>query len=111
MEMREFQILANRTSKTESHRDGLFHASLGLAGEAGELCDATKKHLSYGQAPDIDNMVEELGDAMWYIADYATKIGVSLNVVAEKVIQKLAVRYPEKFSDELAKERLDKHGN
>ena len=45
-----------------------WHATLGLIGEIGELCDAIKKHEIYNQELDIVNVKEELGDILYYVA-------------------------------------------
>ena len=44
------------------------HAVAGIVTEAGELQDALKKHLFYGRPLDRTNLIEELGDLMWYVA-------------------------------------------
>ena len=58
------------------------HAVYGLVTEAGELLDAIKKAKIYGQKLDKVNVVEELGDIMWYRnfknpEDVATAFGTS----------------------------------
>src|SRR5437764_1204166 len=52
---------------TELQSD-LLHAILGISGEAGELVDAFKKELIYGKTLDIENLKEEAGDILWYMA-------------------------------------------
>jgi NTP pyrophosphatase (non-canonical NTP hydrolase) len=108
MQVSDYQMMATRTAKAETMEQGLFHASLGLAGEVGELCDAVKKHLIYGQKADIKNIIEELGDVAWYLAYFSEKVGVSLETVFRMNIEKLQTRYPEQYTDELAALRLDK---
>ena len=44
------------------------HAMRGLVTEVGELVDAYKRHLYYGEELDIVNIKEEIGDCFWYIA-------------------------------------------
>lgn len=111
MQASDYQMMATRTAKAETMEQGLFHASLGLAEEAGELCGAVKKHLIYGQKADIDNIIEELGDIAWYLAYFSEKVGVSLETVLRLNIEKLEKRYPEKYTDELAALRLDKEAD
>lgn len=111
MQASDYQMMATRTAKAETMEQGLFHASLGLAGEVGELCDAVKRHLVYGQKADIDNIIEELGDVAWYLAYFSEKVGVSLETVMRVNLEKLAKRYPERFTDELAALRLDKEAD
>lgn len=117
--MEDYQDLAHRTEKmpqvnergmveitVEQYR--LIHAMLGIASEAGEIADAIKKHVIYAKPLDTDNLAEELGDLMWYIAIPPNTIARSLGTVADQNIGKLKKRYPEKYTDELATARLDK---
>ena len=53
---------------------------------------------------DETNLVEELGDMCWYIAEACAALGVTIGYVMEKNILKLQERYPEKYSDEQAAE-------
>ena len=82
----------------------LNHSVLGLTGEVGELAGAIEKWIYYGQQRDDTNIKEELGDCLWYIALACNTLGISLADVMEANINKLKLRYPEKFSEELAKE-------
>lgn len=114
----EYQSLARRTAPTpfENVEVGerlewmpeLYHAQLGIASEAGELADALKKHIAYNRQLDLTNLREELGDIMWYVALGASAIGASLEDLMEENIQKLRLRYPEKFTEKDALERKDK---
>ena len=57
------------TTITEAYIQCLLHSlhmKLGSAGEAGELLDALKKNLIYGKELDTANVVEELGDSLFY---------------------------------------------
>lgn len=86
----------------------LIHAHLGLSSETGELADALKKHLIYGQPLDIKNVKEELGDKLWYISIACDACMTTLEEVMEANINKLKIRYPEKFTEKDAAERKDK---
>ena len=108
MHLTDYQALANATAKPLSMKEDLIHASLGLAGEVGELTDTIKKHLIYGKALDVENIREEIGDVLWFCALMATAIGDSLNDIGFQNIEKLRQRYPEKYSDFHASARLDK---
>lgn len=108
MEFDTYKTRAMRTAKPMESIDDLIHASLGLAGEVGEFTDAVKKHLIYGKPADHQNMAEELGDILWYVALACNALGVTMGEVAQKNLDKLAIRYPEKYTDRLAGERLDK---
>lgn len=81
--------------------------SLALAGEAGELANRTKKVFIHGHPYDQDRVIEELGDILWYVAVYAHDIGVDLEEIAEKNIEKVAKRYPNGFSAEASINRKE----
>lgn len=110
MDLNEYQRLATRTNgategfweKRQREVGGvdrhLVNALLGLAGEAGELCDLMKKHLGHGHPLDRDKLKGELGDVLWYVADLCSLFNLSLADVAEANIEKLRRRYPDGFS-------------
>lgn len=106
----EYQWRALRTAKRVDEKFDLTHAALGLTGEAGEFADAIKKHTVYGRPLDRGNAIEELGDLMWFVALGCASLGVTMAEVAQQNIDKLKLRYPEKYSDLLAHQRLDKEG-
>lgn len=108
MNFEEFQKLSIRTAKPLPFRENMRHVTYGLCGEAGEFADAVKKWDIYDQNLDVQNAIEELGDVLWYVALGAEALDVSMEEIAQTVINKLSKRYPEKYSDELAQDRLDK---
>ena len=83
----------------------LLHAMIGLCTESGEFQDMMKKHIFYGKEIDKVNLVEELGDIMWYMAVACDELGVSLEEVMEKNAAKLAARYKGGFSEKKANNR------
>ena len=99
MNLDTYQALAMRTAKPMEPADDLMHAVYGVSGEAGELADAVKKHQVYGQPLNVDNVMEELGDLMWYVALACNAIGVPMEHIAQMNIDKLAQRYPDKYTD------------
>lgn len=103
----EFNSTIEYRMKAPSNRR-LIHSILGIASEAGEIADTLKKSLIYNQDMDIENIHEECGDLLWYIALCLTSIGSSMEQCMLDNIEKLKIRYPEKFSEALAKERFDK---
>ena len=71
--------------------------ALGLAGEAGEIADQVKKairddHGAFSERRKAQ-MKEEMGDALWYIAQIATELGLSLDDVANANLAKIRKRY------------------
>lgn len=101
MTLNEYQQLAQRTSRhdlpQESH---ITNGVLGLAGEAGECADLLKKHFYQDGRPFRLDLIEEIGDVLWYVAETAAGLGVSLEAIAETNINKLKKRYPEGFDAE-----------
>lgn len=98
MDMNEYQELAKRTSNKKLYEiDHIYNGVLGLAGEAGECCDLVKKHFFQDNRPITDELIDELGDVLWYIAETASAIGVSMNEIAVANIVKLKKRYPKGF--------------
>ena len=83
------------------------HASLGLLTEAGELADIIKKQLFYGKPIDLPNLIEELGDIEWYLAIFKSELALQLNSTPAEIesrirsinINKLQLRYPDKFTE------------
>lgn len=94
-ENRDFEGISNRLNNEQILR--LLHSAIGLSTEAGELLDALKKHIFYGKELDITNILEEYGDAQWYIVEGVDACGSTLSKVMLTNIEKLKSRYPNKF--------------
>jgi NTP pyrophosphatase (non-canonical NTP hydrolase) len=105
MEINEYQKLAMRTANDNCRT--IANAGLGIAGEAGEAADIIKKYLFHGHELDKDELIKELGDVCWYVALTAELIGVDLETVLERNIDKLKRRYPTGFSEELSINRKE----
>lgn len=98
MKLTEYQQLALRTAhRQEKREDDLLHGSAGVATEAGELMDIFKRFRFYGKAVDWVHVKEEVGDVLWYLALVCESAGITLEDAAKANIEKLRVRYPEKF--------------
>ena len=81
------------------------HAITGLVTESSEMADAIKKAKFYGKELDVTNLKEESGDILWYLALLFDAIGTTFEAEQERVINKLKVRYPDKFTKAEALER------
>jgi NTP pyrophosphatase (non-canonical NTP hydrolase) len=91
----EYQSEARRTINkglTEEHR--LLDAAAGLAEEAGEVLAHVRKHLLQGRQLDREALALELGDALWCVAITADTLGISLEDVARRNVNKLRARHP-----------------
>lgn len=78
----------------------LFHYYLGVATEANECIMALIK-AAKGDI-DIINITEEHADLNWYIARVNDNLGLKLEDQMSTLVDKLKVRYPEKFTSENA---------
>lgn len=93
----------------DNNKADLLHAILGIVSEAGELADAVKKHVIYGQPLNLENCKEELGDLEFYLAQIRLILGVTRVAMLQGNMDKLSIRYPGLvYSDKAAKERKDK---
>jgi len=104
MELNDYQELAMKTAIFPK-RDGYAYTALGLAGEAGEIANKVageiankvKKFIRDGYSEDelpgkINDLRDELGDVLWYVAALAQVLDTSLEQVAKNNIHKLAER-------------------
>ena len=88
----------------------LTHMAMGVAGEAGELVDAIKKHAIYNKPLDRENIIEELGDLDFFITRLCQILNITRDEYRAKNIEKLGKRYPGGYSDAKAQARADKAG-
>lgn len=108
MTIDDYQQLAARTlGRDRTHEQQLANAALGLTGEAGEVAEVIKKHLFHATPLDQDAVAKELGDCLWYIGAFATVLGLSLDDIAQRNIDKLRKRYPEGFDTERSRNRTE----
>lgn len=97
MNMNEYQKLAARTiNKDLVPYQQEHHALHGMIGEIGEIHSLYQKQYQ-GHAIDTEHLKKELGDLLWFVAEYCTAFGWELNEVATLNIEKLKARYPEGF--------------
>lgn len=91
-----FDLFQEEALSTAIYPKGLAYPALGLAGEAGEVCEKIKKVIRDQDGDvDLNNRIEikkELGDVLWYVAALAHELELDLSSVAEGVLIKLADR-------------------
>jgi NTP pyrophosphatase (non-canonical NTP hydrolase) len=113
MNATEYQRLAARTlidAPGFGFSDGeimVIWNAIGLAGEAGELCELVKKGIFHQHGLDRARVRKELGDVLWYAAAIATKLGLDLGDVMAENIDKLRQRYPDGFTSADSIRRVD----
>jgi len=94
MNMNDYQAQA-RTTAIYPEDIGLIYTALGLTGESGEVAEKVKKMVRDGSELNIVKKGEialELGDVLWYVANIAYEIGVSLETIAKTNIIKIKQR-------------------
>lgn len=108
MNVNEYQILASRTiNRAADSVDQEYHALHGMVGEIGELHSIYQKRYQ-GHLEDSDeHRKKELGDLLWFIAEYCTACGWTLEEVMGLNIDKLKKRYPEGFETERSLHRQE----
>ena len=94
----EYQRLAMTTlNPALTKKDILINGVMGLCGESGEAIDIVKKHLHQGHELDRENLIKELGDIAWYLAETAYALDIPLETILRNNLEKLKNRYPEGF--------------
>lgn len=84
----------------------VFHGILGIITESGELASALLKSVEDpNHTVDAVNIQEEMSDIAWYEAILHDTLGLDWSQGLENVINKLRVRYPDKYSDDAAANR------
>lgn len=93
----EYQAKALTTA--HKHPDSLMDKTIwamGISGEAGEVIEKWKKIVAYKEGKttqtDLDELAKELGDVVWYIAVMAHSLGLSLDDIMQRNLDKLASR-------------------
>lgn len=108
MDFNEYQKKAQRTSATKTPKEKLLNGLMGLNGEAGECIDVYKKHLFQGHDLDTNKLIDEVGDVLWYVAEIAEGLNISIEEIAYKNIKKLENRYKEnKFNKQESIQRKE----
>lgn len=99
MTFEEYQRVAQQTAQyPKDNHIGLFYAFLGLTNESGECAGKIKKlvrdHESIAQGLDEkrEDIVDELGDVLWYLSACCDELGVTLEDIAKRNNAKLLDR-------------------
>lgn len=100
MTFAEYETKAAETAVYPNRGANAIYPFLGLAGEAGEVCEKLKKlirdnqepEFGYQQEPFLTNIKKELGDVLWYVAAICFELGISMEDVAKGNLEKLASR-------------------
>lgn len=100
MDFNQYQKLAKRTMNMNlKKREQVNHSLHGMVGEIGELHSIYQK-IYQGHKPEKEHMRKELGDLLWFMAEYCTAMGWKFEDIAVLNIEKLKARFPEGFDEE-----------
>lgn len=107
MNVNEYQNLAARTinqdlTKSEQGK----HALHGMVGEIGELHSIYQKRYQ-GHEFNEEHAKKEVGDLLWFMAEYCTAHDWSMEEIMKMNIDKLKDRYPEGFDEERSLHRAE----
>lgn len=87
----------------------LQHATIGLAGEGGEILDCSKREWIYKKELDVENLIEELGDIRFYYQQILNMTGLTDADIVASNVKKLKKRYPSgRYTNFDATNRADK---
>jgi len=92
----EYQRESRKTAIYPNKGENFVYPTLGLAGETGEISEIIKK-VFRDKEGRIDEetrqkLFRELGDVLWYLANLATELNLSLGDIARENLEKLASR-------------------
>lgn len=83
MKFEQYLIESARTHQSEGKRRDLLHCASGMVTEAGELIDPFKRAMFYKKELDVVNVIEEVGDGLWYIAIACRIFNLNLDLSQE----------------------------
>ena len=96
MNFAEYQEKAKQTAKYPVIGHAVIYPTLGLTNEAGEVSGKIKKIFrdrdGVIRESDLEALMGELGDVLWYLSQVSTELGLSLDEIAEHNIAKLLDR-------------------
>jgi NTP pyrophosphatase (non-canonical NTP hydrolase) len=96
MNFNDYQNQARSTAMYPNIGDNYVYPVLGLSGESGEVAEKFKKIIrdKNGVVSEQDKVeiVKEMGDVLWYLANLSCELNVDLSLVAEKNLEKLFSR-------------------
>lgn len=97
MKANEYQHLAARTMNPAlNFEETSRHALHGMCAEVGEIHGLYQKFYQ-GHEMDAEHVKKEVGDLLWFVAEFCTANGWKLDDVFQGNIDKLKARYPEGF--------------
>jgi NTP pyrophosphatase (non-canonical NTP hydrolase) len=95
MNFNTYQKKACTTATERAKELGVFYATLGIAGESGEVAEKVKKvyrDCNGDFTVALNDIKKELGDIIWYVAFMCSSLGIDFDEVAKMNLAKLASR-------------------
>lgn len=94
-----YPAYVDKACTTEGARERQMLAAFGLMSEAGELGDEFKKHFWHGKPLDMDAVILEMGDVLWYFVLMCINEGISFQEIMERNMEKLDARKAEQAQE------------
>lgn len=94
----EYQELAMKTSPKITDNLKVYHALHGMSGEVGEIHSLYQK-VYQGHEMDKEHLKKEVGDLLWFIAEFCTANGWNMEDMMRMNIEKLKLRFPNGFEE------------
>lgn len=89
----DYQVQARKTAlyPRDTRREAMAYVVIGLAGEAGEVANKFKKYMRGDKVLTAikDEIADEMGDILWYLAALANELDLSLDDIARRNLEKL----------------------
>lgn len=96
LDFEDYQNASRKTAIYPEFNRNLVFPALGLVGEAGEVAEKIKKlwrtTLPSPTSDDRKALAKELGDVLWYLAQLASELRLSLADIARLNLAKIAAR-------------------
>lgn len=94
--LNEYQDKARETAFYPDIGKNYVYPTLGIAGEAGEIAEKVKKIQRDKKGivgeEERQELMKEMGDVLWYLANLAEELGLTLDEIAKLNIEKLFSR-------------------
>ena len=94
MSLEDYKNEQLKTYPRRKFEENLIDFGLGVSGEAGEISDEIKKIIFHKKELDINNLIEEIGDNIWYLFSLCYLLNIDIETVFYKNIKKIRERYP-----------------
>lgn len=103
-----YPLLVEKTRRSDLNiEEQMKNASMGLTGEAGEVVDIIKKYAYQGHELEIEELIDELGDVIYYLCWLCILLQIDFSEICFNNMNKLTKRYPNGFEAERSINRTE----